>query len=89
MSFRTKFRRVALVLLLLAIINAPFALWVVYGTHLGSSVPDSSHTFGVSLRGGARFFTPFVGAYVLFSGILGVAGGASWAFRRLFLDSGD
>jgi len=89
MNFPTKLRRVAFVLLVLAILNAPFVLWVVYATHLGVSEPDSTHTFSVSFRGGKRFYAPFVGAYVVFSGVLGCAAGGLLVLRRLFPETDD
>ena len=89
MSFQAKLRRVALVMLVLAILNAPFVLWVVYATHLGVSEPDSTHRFSVSVRGGKRFYDPFVGAYVVFSGVLGCAAGALLILRRVFPETSD
>jgi len=90
MSFRTKLRRVALVLTALAILNAPIVLWVyANASHFGLHEPDSTHTFSVSLRGmGSLFYTPLVGAYLLVSGVLGVAAGGSLALWRLFPEKG-
>ena len=70
----------------LAILNAPFALWVyANASNFGLPEPDSAHTFTVSLRGvGSLFYTPLVGAYLIVSGVVGVAAGASLAFWRVF-----
>ena len=90
MSFRTKLRRASLVLLILAILNGPFVLWVVYSPHLGVSEPDSSHTFSISLRSGSkRFFAPLVGVYVMSSGVLGCVAIGSLILGRLVPETAD
>ena len=62
-------RRAAMLLVVLALVNGPVALYVL-GSHLGLSQPDSIHTFALSYRGGTTvFYTPLVGEYLIFSGI--------------------
>jgi hypothetical protein len=74
MAVRVKLRRVALILLVLALLNAPFVLWVL-GTNPGLSEPDVSHTFALWDRGGEQhFYTPAVGVYLIVSIVVGGAG---------------
>jgi len=84
MSFRTRLRQFAFVLVALALLNAPFAAWV-YATNPGLSKPDSTHTFGISNRGiGKLFYTTAVGAYLILSFSLGAAAAGSLALWRIF-----
>jgi len=70
MSALAKLRRMAIFFLPLVLLNASGALFILF-SRAGLSAPDATHTFSVTFKGGvAAFYTPMVGWYMVFSGIV-------------------
>jgi len=71
MNVRVNVWRIAVVLTVLAVLNVIPAL-LVLGLQQPLTAPDTTHTFGVHLKGGGVLYcTPLVGAYLVASTILG------------------